>query len=180
LQATEAIKLILALGEPLVGRLMTYDALAMEWREFRFSRREDCAVCGANPNITSLEQAADHRVNSSYGTPELMKPRQLQSLLGQNSGRGTECLVVDVREAREFAIGHIQGTVNIPLRDIPRRLSEFSGSIPLVFLCRSGGRSHKACELALRAGFSRVFSLDGGMLAWAAGVDRDMTVAPFE
>jgi sulfur-carrier protein adenylyltransferase/sulfurtransferase len=180
LQATEAIKLILALGEPLVGRLMTYDALAMEWREFRFSRREDCAICGANPTITSLHHDTGGCILNSPDKLERLKPRQLHRLLEQKSSHGIECLVVDVREPREFAVGHIRGSVNVPLREISQRLSEIPGSTPLVFLCRSGGRSRKACELALQAGFSKVADLDGGILAWATGVDPDMTVAPFE
>jgi len=180
LQATEAIKLILALGEPLLGRLMTYDALAMEWREFRFSRREDCAVCGSNPTITSLQHGTGGSVINSSEKLEQLKPRQLHSLLEQISSEGMERLVVDVREPREFAVGHIHGSVNIPLRDIPQRLSEIPGSTPLVFLCRSGGRSLKACELALQAGFRRVANLDGGILAWARGIAPDITVAPFE
>jgi len=180
LQATEAIKLILALGEPLVGRLMAYDALAMEWREFRFSRRDDCAVCGSNPTITSLQHGTGGCVISSSDKLERLKPRELHSLLEQISSHRVEYMVVDVREPREFAVGHIRGSVNIPLRDIAQRLSEITGSTPLVFLCRSGGRSHKACEVALQAGFGRVANLDGGILAWAASVDPDITVAPFE
>jgi molybdopterin/thiamine biosynthesis adenylyltransferase/rhodanese-related sulfurtransferase len=180
LQATEAIKLILGIGEPLVGRLVTYDALAMEWREFRFSRREDCAVCGSNPTITSLQPGAEGcRVNSPAKV-ERLKPRQLRGLLEQISSRGKEYTVIDVREPREFAVGHIRGSVNIPLRDIPQRLPDISASTRLVFLCRSGGRSREACKLALQAGFEKVANLDGGMLAWAAGVDPEMTVAPFE
>jgi molybdopterin/thiamine biosynthesis adenylyltransferase/rhodanese-related sulfurtransferase len=180
LQATEAIKLILGLGVPLVGRLLTYDALAMEWREFRFSRREDCAACGLNPTITSLQHGADGcRVNSPANV-ERLKPRQLHSLLEQTSSNGREYTVVDVREPREFAAGHLQFSVNIPIRELPHRLADFSVNSPLVFLCRSGGRSRVACELALRAGFQKVADLDGGMLAWAAGIDPAMTVASFE
>jgi sulfur-carrier protein adenylyltransferase/sulfurtransferase len=180
LQATEAIKLILGLGEPLVGRLMTYNALAMEWREFRFSRREDCAACGSNPTITSLQHGADGCRVDSPANVERLKPRQLRGLLEQISSHGIEYTVIDVREPREFAVGHIHGSVNIPLRDIPQRLPNISASTRLVFLCRSGGRSREACKLALQAGFRKVADLDGGMLAWAAGVDPDMTVAPFE
>jgi rhodanese-related sulfurtransferase len=91
-----------------------------------------------------------------------------------------EYKAVDVREPREFAAGHIHGSINIPVGDIPQRLGEFPPNTPLVFLCRSGGRSRVACELAVRAGFKKVADLDGGMLAWAAGIDPDMTVAPFE
>jgi len=87
---------------------------------------------------------------------------------------------VDVREPREFAAGHLHGSVNIPARDLPQRLAEFLPNMPLVFVCRSGGRSRIACELAVRAGFQKVADLDGGVLAWAASVDPDMTVAPFE
>jgi adenylyltransferase/sulfurtransferase len=180
LQATEAIKLILGLGEPLVGRLMTYDALAMEWREFRFSRREDCAICGSSPTITSLQHGAGGCVADSSVKSERLKPRQLHSLLEQLSTHGRQNMVVDVREPREFAAGHLHGSVNIPLRDIPQRLPEIPASTSLVFLCRSGGRSRAACEMALRAGFQKVADLDGGMLAWAETIDPAMTVAPFQ
>ncbi len=180
LQATEAIKLILGIGDPLVGRLLTFDALAMQWREFHFSRREDCAVCGSNPTITSLRRGADGGRVDNPARIERLQPRQLHSLLERTSGNGKVPMVVDVREPREFAAGHIYGSVNIPLPGLAQQLAQVPANTPLVFLCRSGGRSRAACELALRAGFRTIADLDGGLLAWAAGIDPAMTVAPFD
>ena len=171
LQATEAIKLILGVGAPLVGRLLTYDALAMKWREFSFARREDCPACGANPTMPALRQ---------IDTVERLKPQQLHAMLEQTAAQGAACTVVDVREPREFAAGHIAGSLNIPVRDLPRRLAEIPVDLPVVFMCRSGGRSRAACEIAARAGYHKIIDLDGGLLAWAAAVDPATTVAPFE
>ncbi len=174
LQATEAIKLILGLGAPLVGRLLTYDALAMQWREFRFARREDCAVCGSNPSITALRQGIASCEAISSDKLKRLTPRELRMLIEQAAGREKVCTVVDVREAREYAAGHLAGSVNIPLGDLPRRWAEIPASVPLVFLCRSGRRSLAACELAVRAGFEKVSDLDGGVLAWAAVVEPEI------
>jgi len=146
LQATEAIKLILGLGAPLVGRLLTYEA------------------CGANSTDKSAR----------------LTPRQLRSLIDRAASHGTACTVVDVREPREFAAGHLADSVNIPLADLPRRWAEIPARVPLVFLCRSGRRSLAARELAARAGFEQATDLDGGLLAWAVVIEPEMTVAPFE
>ena len=170
LQATETIKLVLGLGTPLLGRLLTYDALAMQWREFRFARREDCAVCGARPTITTLQQFAAERLSA----------RQLHDQLERAASAGTVLTVVDVREPREFSAGHLATALNIPLADLPARLAELPRQSPVVFVCRSGGRSRAASELAARAGLQGVADLDGGMLAWAAAVDPAMTVAAFK
>jgi adenylyltransferase/sulfurtransferase len=180
LQATEAIKLILGLGAPLVGRLLTYDALAMQWREFRFAARADCAVCGAHPTITTLEQSAAACGDNSTRSVQRLKPRQLQRLLDQAAGDRAALTVVDVREPQEFAAGHLAGAVNIPLGDLPRRLAEIPAQWPVVFLCRSGVRSRTACELAMLAGFPGVTDLAGGMLEWAVTIDPAITVAPSE
>ena len=102
LQATEAIKLILGLGTPLVGRLLTYDALAMQWREFRFARREDCAVCGTNPAITTLQQSVAACAANSPGKFARLTPQQLRSLIEEPASRDAACTVVDVREPREL------------------------------------------------------------------------------
>jgi adenylyltransferase/sulfurtransferase len=180
LQATEAIKLTLGLGTPLVGRLLTYDALAMQWREFRFAARADCAVCGANPTITTLEQSAAACGDGAGGGAERLKPRQLQRLLERASADGAALTIVDVREPHEYAAGHLPGAVNIPVGELPQRLTEIPRQGSVVFLCRSGGRSRSACELAMGAGFGQVAELAGGMLEWAATVDAAIMVAPFE
>ena len=184
LQATEAIKLILGIGAPLVGRLLTYDALAMQWREFRFARRPDCAVCGAQPTITSLAGHATAGAGASAaaaGSFERLGPLQLQELLqraGNSCTGGTGVPIVDVREPREFAAGHLAGAANLPLGELPRRYTEIPLEFPVVFVCRSGVRSRAACELAAVAGIRSPLHLEGGLLAWAALVDPALRVAP--
>src|SRR5712672_2886677 len=123
LQATEAIKLLLGLGEALVGRLLTYDALAMQWREFRFARREECAVCGTRPTITSQTLLAAAESDRGALRPLRLKPRQLQARLARlarlaSPGEAASAMsIVDVREPREFSAGHLPGALNIPLAE---------------------------------------------------------------
>src|SRR5882672_9429071 len=114
LQATEAIKLVLGLGEALIGRLLTYDALAMQWREFRFARREDCAVCGTQPTILGLPPDAAESGQPAMKAAQL-KPQQLRSLLERPAEPGAALAIVDVREPGEFSAGHLPGALNIPL-----------------------------------------------------------------
>jgi adenylyltransferase/sulfurtransferase len=178
LQATEVIKLLLNIGAPLVGRLMTYDALAMEWREFRFRRRTDCAVCGAAPTISSLADSAASCATSAPARWPRVKAGELRQLLGA-AGNGPDAApkIVDVREVHEFQVGHLDGSVNIPLGELSRRVSELPARSPVVFVCRSGRRSQTACEISARAGLQTVADLEGGLLAWAATVDSSIEVA---
>ena len=179
LQATEAIKLVLGLGEALVGRLLTYDALAMQWREFRFARREECAVCGTRPTITSQTLLAAGQSGRGALRPLRLKPRQLQARLAQRDEAASAMAIVDVREPREFSAGHLPGAVNIPLAELSERIGEIAPQAFVVFVCRSGNRSQSACELAARAGRAELADLEGGMLAWAAMINPAMTIAPF-
>jgi len=177
-QATEAIKVVLGLGTLLVGRLLTYDALAMQWHEFRFARREQCAVCGANPTIRTLADSLAHGA-VPRGPCRGLRPQQLRALL-EGESRGERITVVDVREPREYAAGHLAGALNIPVGDLPRRGAEIPLNFPVVFVCRSGARSRAACELAAGAGIQDPASLEGGMLAWAATIDPQIRVAPVD
>ncbi|HEX9474087.1 MAG TPA: molybdopterin-synthase adenylyltransferase MoeB [Steroidobacteraceae bacterium] len=179
LQATEAIKLVLGLGEALIGRLLTYDALALQWREFRFARREDCAVCGTQPTILALADAAADSGQAPDRAARL-KPQQLRSLLERPGEAAEAVAIVDVREPREFSAGHLPGAVNIPLASLSERLVEIPPHSSVVFVCRSGNRSQAARELAARAGRTELADLEGGLLAWAAMIDPAMTVAPFK
>jgi adenylyltransferase/sulfurtransferase len=168
IQATEAIKLIVGAGEPLVGRLLVYDALDLSFREFTFERRSDCAVCGDRPTITEPcdpPQACDAGMVSRI---RRLHAGELRALLG-NPGRGggTGLVVVDVREPPEFAAGHLPGAVNIPVGEMQDRLQEIAADATPVFICRSGARSLVACGLAVRAGRAEACNLEGGMLAWA-------------
>ena len=179
-QATEAIKLILGLGAPLVGRLLTYDALAMQWQEFHFARREDCAVCGTQPTIRTLADTAAAGSGPARGPCRGLRPQQLSALLEGARRGGAGLTVVDVREPREYAGGHLPGALNIPVAELPRRGAEIPPNFPVVFVCRTGRRSQAACELAAGAGMQNPASLEGGMLAWAALIDPEMQVAPVD
>ena len=170
LQATEAIKLITGAGEPLLGRLITYDALEMRFSDFRISRRPDCAVCGDAPTITTLRDAP------AAGPPgvQRLSATQLRDLLSRAGAEPP--LLVDVREVAEFGAGHLEGAVNIPLGELSLRLPEIASHPQPIFICRSGGRSLAACQMALRAQISAPTNLEGGMRAWAAEVDPTIHV----
>jgi len=174
LQATEAIKLIIGVGEPLTGRLLTYDALEMRFGEFRVTRRRDCAVCGEAPTITEPRAAQAPPAGLAAAGVRHLSPGALRAWLSESTTGAP--LLVDVREVREFSAGHLQGSVNIPLGQLPQRLNEIAPGAAPVFICRSGGRSLAACQLALRAHVATPANLDGGLLAWAAEVDPALHV----
>ncbi|HEV3182276.1 MAG TPA: molybdopterin-synthase adenylyltransferase MoeB [Steroidobacteraceae bacterium] len=170
LQATEAIKLITGVGEPLLGRLLTYDALEMRFTEFRVTRRRDCAVCGDAPTITELRER-----ESRPAPPEGVR-RLNAAALHELLQRGEAPLLVDVREDAEWAAGHLPGALHIPLAELPQRLSELASQADPVFICRSGGRSMAACQMALRANIRSPANLEGGLLAWAGTIDPSLRV----
>lgn len=173
IQATEAIKLILGQGEPLVGRLLTYDALEMAFREFRFARRPDCAACGDAS-----------RIRVSVGAlPEDEPPVQLRRLspgelaaLLNDPARSGAVRVVDVREPAEFAAGHLAGAVSIPMGELDATEWAPADGTTVVFVCRSGARSLRACMTASRRGLREPAHLEGGLAAWAAAIDPTLHV----
>jgi len=170
LQATEAIKLITGAGEPLIGRLLTYDALAMSFSEFRVRRRRDCAVCGDAPSITTPTDATPMMTSGI----RRLSASALEELL--RSTASAPPLLVDVREPAEFAAGHLPGSLHIPLGELPQRLGEIPPGAAPVFICRVGGRSMAACQLVLRAGVASPANLEGGLLAWSREVDPTLRV----
>jgi adenylyltransferase/sulfurtransferase len=172
LQATEAIKLIVQQGEPLVGRLLVYDALELRFREFRVARRPDCAVCGDRPSITELRDPPGFCSEEELQGVQRVSALALQRLLGS----ATPPALIDVRTAAEYASGHLPGAVNVPMGALAAGLPELPHDRPAVFVCRSGARSLRACALALRAGLDPL-QLDGGLLAWQATVDPELHVA---
>jgi len=177
IQATEAIKLIVGRGAPLVGRLLTYDALELRFQEFRFARRADCAVCGERPTITELRDSPEACMTDALRSLRRIAPSELQMMLADTEG-GEALMLVDVREPREFAAGHLLGAINMPMSELDRRLAELPAGSTAVFMCRSGGRSLRACGQALRGGTVTPLQLEGGLLAWAAEVDPALIVAP--
>jgi adenylyltransferase/sulfurtransferase len=171
IQATEAIKVIVGVGEPLLGRLLTYDALAMRFGEFRFTRRPDCAVCGDQPTIHAPTDLAEVCSADVMAKVRRLSPVELQEQFARLA-------IIDVRSPSEFNAAHLPGAVNIPVSDVQRRIEEIPRDRPVVFICRSGARSMTASAVATRAGFKEVAHLEGGLLAWAKDLDKSFVVAP--
>jgi sulfur-carrier protein adenylyltransferase/sulfurtransferase len=174
IQATEVIKLILGIGDPLIGRLLLIDALGMSFRQLKLRKNPDCPVCGKNPTITGLidyeqfcgirgEEAPVETVGGEIQVEELK--RRLDA--------GEDIYVLDVREPHEYQIANIGGHL-IPLGDLPNRVHELDTSREIVAHCKSGGRSAKAVTFLRQAGFKRVHNLAGGITAWADRVDPKM------
>ena len=176
LQATEAIKLVLGRGAPLCGRLLTYDALDMRFQEFPVSRRRDCAVCGERPTIRAPAEAALAGEQPAAGVRRL-GPAGLVALLAASGAGGPAVRLIDVREPHEFAVGHLADSDSVPLAEFERGAGSFDPAAVTVFICRSGARSLRACQIAAARGFGAPANLDGGLLAWAASVDASLPVA---
>jgi rhodanese-related sulfurtransferase len=159
----------------LLGRLLTYDALEMRFAEFRFERRNECAVCGAQPTITKPQDPPELCVVPTAISADRMSATELKSLLTKADAQAIA--LIDVREPYEFAAGHLAQAVNIPLSSLQAQWSDVPAANRVVFICRSGARSAQACELARELGMQHASNVEGGMLAWAKDVDNTMLVA---
>jgi adenylyltransferase/sulfurtransferase len=176
IQATEVIKLILGAGEPLIGRLVLVDALAMRFRELRVRKNPDCPVCGAHPTQKELIdynqfcgiRGEEAEAAASAKIPEI-QPEELKRRLDA----GEDIFVLDVREPHEYQICNLNGTL-IPLGDLAKRVHELDSSREIVVHCKSGGRSAKAVEFLRQSGFKRASNLTGGILAWATRIDPSL------
>ena len=182
IQATEAIKLLTGIGEPLVGRFLIYDALRMRFRELKLRKDPDCPVCGTHPTVTKLidyeefcglrpsaeaEAAAAVAAASAAASATEISALELKARLD----RGDKLVIVDVREPNEYQINRIPGSMLIPLGEIPRRYAELDSEAELVMQCKVGGRSAKAADYLRSVGFKRVLNLTGGILEWIDKVD---------
>ncbi len=174
-QATETVKLILGQGQPLIGRLLLYDALAMSFREMKVRKNPRCPICGPNPSIRGLidyQQFCGVAPIAAANQAELAEitALDLRGLLDSSEPP----LVLDVRNPEEALICRIEAAVLIPLPELPARLHEINRLRPIVVHCKSGKRSAKAIELMSAAGFSRLTNLQGGILAWIKDVDPSL------
>jgi adenylyltransferase/sulfurtransferase len=176
-QATEAVKLILGIGEPLIGRFLIYDALRMRFRELKLKKDPDCPVCGTHPTVTELIDY-EQFCGIQPATPEpttVTNPTNLTDItaleLKQRLDRGESLRIVDVREPNEYQINRIPGSVLIPLGDVPRRYNELDADQEIIVQCKTGGRSAKAADFLRSVGFKRVLNLKGGILDWIDKVD---------
>lgn len=172
IQATEAIKIILGTGETLTGRLLLYDALAMQFREVRLRKDPQCPICSENPSQTELIDyeafcgvAASSDGEQAEDAVEVTA-MELAQMLEQNSVH-----LLDVREPYEWQIGAISGATLIPLGDLPDRAAEIDSSKAIVAYCRTGVRSLTAIDILKAAGFENVRHLKGGIHAWSRDID---------
>ncbi len=176
LQATETLKLLLGIGESLVGRLLVYDALAMEFRRFRVPKDPACPVCGERPTITAPIDyvafcAAHAQTPGADAVPELSATE-----LAARLRRGDDLLLLDVREPFEAELARIPGARLVPLAKLEAALVELEPwrEREVVVHCKTGGRSRRACELLRSKGFRRVTNLAGGIEAWSLEVDASV------
>jgi adenylyltransferase/sulfurtransferase len=159
IQATEAIKLVAGIGEPLIGRLLVYDALRMTFRRLTLTRDPECPVCGDSPAIKNLQRyewSCEPMGHTSEMTVDQLREWRAQ---------GRNHLLVDVREPSEHAVARIDGSVLIPLGSLSARLNDLPSGVPVVVHCQSGGRSARAVQM-LRARGYEAYNLVGGIRAW--------------
>jgi len=177
IQATETVKLIIGVGEPLINRFMIYDALRMKFRELKLRRDPDCPVCGDRPTVTQLidyEQfcgvTLGAQVLDDPSSGDNVTVEELKVFIDNNEG----VFVLDVREPQEHQICSIPGSVLIPLGELPNRINELGGHEDMVVHCKSGVRSAKAVKILRNAGFKKAKNLSGGILRWIDVVDPSL------
>ena len=174
IQAMETIKLILGIGEPLVGRFLIFDALRMKFRELKLRKDPDCPVCGTHPTVRELIDYDQFCgiVPAAHGAEAPADDRDITSVeLNERLQRGDPVLVLDVREPQEYQINRIQGSTLIPLGELGQRYAELNADQEIVTQCKSGMRSAKAADFLRQKGFRRVRNLKGGILDWIDKVD---------
>jgi adenylyltransferase/sulfurtransferase len=174
IQATETIKLILGIGEPLIGRLLLVDALKMRFRELKLRKNPECPVCGTRPTVThlidyqqfcGLESESDVQRAVKNGIPQLSVKE-----LKRRMDAGESLFILDVREPFEYRIANIGGKL-IPQNEVPERIGEIDRNQEIIVQCKSGGRSQRIAEFLKQSGFANVANLAGGILAWSDEVD---------
>ena len=174
IQATEAIKLILGNGEPLIGRLLLVDALNMRFRELKLRKNPECPVCGDHPTIKELIDyqqfcgivpETSQEKNVKNGIPQITVKE-----LKRRLDAGEDVQLIDVREPYEYQIAQIGGKL-IPQNDVPQRLADIDRDREVVVHCKSGGRSQRIAEFLKQQGYPRVANVAGGILAWSDEID---------
>ncbi len=174
IQATEVIKLILGQGEPLVGRLLLVDTLAMRFRELKLHKNPACPACGTHRTITRLIDYQEFcGIPSKSAPPPAVingVPQMPATELKRRKDAGENLFVLDVREPYEHAIAHIGGHL-IPMNQVPERVSELDPNHEIVVHCKVGGRSQRVAEFLAQNGFKKIHNLAGGIDAWSEEVD---------
>ncbi|HEV3316943.1 MAG TPA: molybdopterin-synthase adenylyltransferase MoeB [Candidatus Angelobacter sp.] len=171
IQATEAIKLIIGKGEPLIGRLLLVDALGMRFRELKLRKNPGCVVCGKHPTVTKLIDYEEF-----CGLRGQQKPVTTNSFeisveeLKRRLDAKEDVFILDVREPHEYQICNLNGHL-IPLNDLPKRVNELDPDKEVVVHCKMGGRSAMAVEFLHKSGFTKAKNLTGGIIAWSDKID---------
>jgi molybdopterin/thiamine biosynthesis adenylyltransferase/rhodanese-related sulfurtransferase len=174
MQAIEAIKMIIGIGESLIGRLVSFDALQLRFKEFKIRRDPNCPICGDHPTIHELidyDQFCGIPQADAEAAKELEVPTITATELKAKIDRKDQFVLVDVREPFEYDISRIPGSKLIPLGELPARLSELDSADDIVLHCKVGGRSAKALRILQEAGFRKLNNLQGGITAWSDEVD---------
>lgn len=174
LQATEVIKLILGIGEPLIGTLLIVDALEAGFQKVQIPKNQNCLVCGSNPTIKDL---VDYEAfcgsvikspeNGGLKVENFIKPLELSRLMRSSN----KIKLIDIRAPIEHKISQFPGAKKIPFNQLKKEMKAFDREEPIVLICRSGARSARAVKLFLDAGFKNVRNLQGGINAWAKEID---------
>jgi sulfur-carrier protein adenylyltransferase/sulfurtransferase len=174
IQAIEAIKMIIGIGESLIGRLVSFDALKLRFKEFKIRKDPNCPICGDHPTIHELidyDQFCGIPQADAEAAKELEVPTITATELKTKIDRKDQFVLVDVREPFEYDISRIPGSKLIPLGELPARLSELDSADDIVLHCKMGGRSAKALRILQEAGFRKLNNLQGGITAWSDEVD---------
>jgi molybdopterin/thiamine biosynthesis adenylyltransferase/rhodanese-related sulfurtransferase len=174
MQAIEAIKLIIGIGDSLIGRLVSFDALKLRFKEFKIRKDPNCPICGDHPTIHELidyDQFCGIPQADAEAAKELEVPTITATELKTKIDRKEKFVLVDVREPFEYDISRIPGSKLIPLGELPARLSELDSADDIVLHCKVGGRSAKALRILQEAGFRKLNNLQGGITAWSDDVD---------
>ena len=179
IQATEAIKMLLGIGSPLVGRLLFYNALDMSFEYVRLKKNPNCKICGPHPEVTGLIDYDAFCGVPGIGHDDGSAGRDWDISATELAGRlqrGEKLRLIDVREPHELEISHLEGAELFPLGTLAARLSELDSAQEIVIFCKAGMRSRRALELLVSAGFRKVKNLKGGINAWAEEVDLSLPV----
>jgi adenylyltransferase/sulfurtransferase len=178
LQAVEAVKLILGIGAPMTGRLLLFNAMTMTFKELKLRKDKNCPICGEHPTIDRL---IDYNEFCGIGKPDANATDENTTMeeisatdLKAKIDRGDRFTLIDVREPYEYAIAKIPGSKLVPLGSLSERLSEFDPSDEIVLHCKSGKRSSDGLRIMRNAGFTKLYNLKGGILAWSKDVDPEV------
>jgi sulfur-carrier protein adenylyltransferase/sulfurtransferase len=178
IQAMETVKLILGIGDSMVGRLLLFDALRMRFRELALRKDPECPVCGENPTVRELiDYERFCGIEPQPDTERAMETNEVPEItveeLKDRLDRGDPLTIIDVREPHEWDIGNLepQGARLIPLGELPERYGEIDPGEEIVLQCRSGARSARALDFLRGQGYSRLLNLRGGILAWSEEID---------